>query len=61
MAGKKELQKLVKAAQTLSARPWFISKAGFTPEAEAYARQEGIMYSSREEIERLARIVGEFP
>jgi len=59
LAGEKELQKLAQSAQTLSARPWFISKAGFTPEAEAYARQEGIMYSSRDAIEALARIVGE--
>ncbi len=37
----------------------FISRTGFTLEAEAYAQQEGIMYSSREEIEALARVVGE--
>jgi len=60
-AGLKELQKLVRAAQTLSARPWFISRAGFTPEAEAYARREGIMYSTRDDIEALARIVREEP
>ena len=59
LAGLKEVQKLVRAAQALSARPWFISRTGFTPAAEAYARREGIMYSSREEIEALARIVGE--
>jgi hypothetical protein len=61
LAGLKEMQKLARLAQTLSARPWFISRAGFTPEAEAYARREGIMYSSREQIEALARIVGEPP
>ncbi len=61
LAGLKELQKLAQVAQTLSARAWFISRAGFTPEAEAYARQEGIMCSSREEIEALARIVGGLP
>jgi hypothetical protein len=61
LAGLKEVQKLARAAQTLSARPWFISRTGFTPEAEAYARQEGMMYSSRGEIEALARIVGELP
>jgi AAA+ ATPase superfamily predicted ATPase len=58
-AGLKEVQKLARAAQVLSARPWFISKAGFTPGAKDYARIEGIMCSSREEIEALARIVGE--
>ncbi|MBC8264801.1 MAG: ArsR family transcriptional regulator [Anaerolineales bacterium] len=61
MAGLKEVKKLARAAQALSARPWFISKAGFTSEVQDYARQEGIMCSSREEIEALARIVGELP
>ena len=56
-AGVKELQKLLRAAETLSARPWFISRAGFTPKAEAFARREGIMISGRVEIERLAEIV----
>jgi hypothetical protein len=59
LAGLKEVQKLVSAAQALSARPWFISRTGFTTQAEAYAQQEGIMYSSREEIEALARVVAE--
>jgi hypothetical protein len=61
IAGEKELQKLARVAQALSARPWFISKAGFTPEAVEYARQEGIMYSSRDAIEALARIVRDLP
>ena len=56
-AGVKELQKLLRAAETLSARPWFISRAGFTPKAEAFARREGIMISGQVEIERLAEIV----
>ena len=57
LAGLKEMQTLARAAQALSARPWFISRMGFTPQAEAYARQEGIMTSSREEIEALAGIL----
>jgi AAA+ ATPase superfamily predicted ATPase len=57
-AGLKEVRKLARVAKALSARPWFISRAGFTPEAEAYARKEGVMYSSREDIEALARVVG---
>jgi hypothetical protein len=56
-AGVKELQRLLAAAATLEARPWFISRAGFTPEAETLARQEGMMISGQEEIEHLARIV----
>ena len=39
------------------ARPWFISRAGFTPEAEEFARREGIMISGKADIERLAEIV----
>jgi len=61
MAGLKEVQKLARVAQALSARPWFISRAGFTPEAVEYARQEGIMHSGRDDIKALAQIVGEFP
>jgi predicted RecB family endonuclease len=56
-AGVKELQRLLAATVTLGARPWYISRAGFTPEAETLARQEGMMISGQEEIERLARIV----
>ncbi len=41
------------------ARPWFVSHAGFTPEAREYAQREGIMVSSRLEVETLAKAVGE--
>jgi hypothetical protein len=57
LVGVKELQKLLATAETLAARPWFISRAGFTPEAEAFARREGIMVSSQAQIERLAEII----
>lgn len=57
LAGVKELQKLLAAAKTLSVRPWFISRAGFTPEAEEFAGREGIMISGQAEIERLAKVV----
>ena len=43
------------AARALVARPWFISRAGFTPEAEAFARREGIMISDQAAVERLDR------
>jgi AAA+ ATPase superfamily predicted ATPase len=56
-AGVKELQKLLATAGILTARSWVISRVGFTPEAEALARQEGIMISSQAEVERLAAIV----
>ena len=57
LAGVKELQKLLVAAGSLSARPWFISRAGFTPAAKEFARREGIMTSGKADIERLAEIV----
>jgi predicted RecB family endonuclease len=57
LVGVKELQKLLVAAETLTARPWFISRAGFTPEAEVFARREGIMFSSQTQIERLAEVI----
>jgi len=57
LAGVKELQKLLVAARALMAQPWFISRAGFTPEAKEFARREGIMTSSQTEIERLAEVV----
>jgi hypothetical protein len=44
-------------AEVLAARPWFISRAGFTPEAEAFARQKGMMISGQAEIERLTEVV----
>jgi hypothetical protein len=57
LAGVKELQRLLAAASTLAARPWFISRAGFTPEAEALARQERMMISDQAQVDRLARMV----
>ncbi len=47
LAGGKEVQKLLAAAGTLSARLWFIWRAGFTPEAEVFARREKIMIPKR--------------
>ena len=40
-----------------SARPWFISRAGFTPGAEEFARREGIMISSQAEIKQLGDVI----
>jgi hypothetical protein len=57
LMGVKELERLLVAANSLAARPWAVSKGGFTPEAQTYARREGIMFSSQAEIEQLARIV----
>ena len=57
LVGVKELQGLLSAAQSLAARPWTISRAGFTPEARTFAHEEGIMLSGQAEIEQLARMV----
>jgi len=57
LVGVKEVRKLLAAANTLSARPWFISRAGFTPEARGLAQREGMMISSQAEIEWLVESV----
>jgi AAA+ ATPase superfamily predicted ATPase len=57
LAGVKEVRKLLAAAEVLSVRPWFISRAGFTPEARELARREGMMISGQVEIERLTEVV----
>jgi hypothetical protein len=57
LTGKKELEKLAANARSLGARPWFISKSGFTQEAAEYARQSGMMFSSQADLEALARLV----
>ena len=57
LAGMKELRRFSMTAEVLAARPWFISRAGFTPEAEAFARQKGMMISGQAEIERLTEVV----
>ncbi len=60
-AGKKELAALLEKAQSLSARPWFISRSGFTPAARAYAAEHGILLSTRADLEKLRRRLRESP
>lgn len=57
LTGRKEMEKLANNARSLMAKPWFISKSGFTPEAIEFARQSGIMFSSQADLEMLARLV----
>jgi AAA+ ATPase superfamily predicted ATPase len=57
-AGKKELVALLQKAHTLNARPWFISRSGFTPQARAFAGEHGMLISSRADLERLFGQVG---
>ncbi len=57
LSGKKELEKLAANARSLSAKPWFISKLGFTQEAREFARQNGMMISSQADLEAIAKLV----
>jgi predicted transcriptional regulator len=54
-AGEKELVALDKKARVLHARPWCISRSGFTPAARAYAAGHGILISSRADLEKLEK------
>ena len=56
-AGEKELAALLKKAQGLTARPWFISRSGFTPAARAYASDHGILISTRADLEKLEKFL----
>lgn len=58
LSGKKELEKLAANARSLSARPWFISKMGFTQEALEFARHNDVLFSSQADLEVLAKLVG---
>ena len=53
-AGEKELAALLEKAQTLGARPWFISRSGFASAARAYAADHGILISTRADLETLS-------
>jgi hypothetical protein len=57
LTGKKEIERLETNARNLLAKPWFISKSGFTTEAIEYARQRGIMFSDQANLEILARLM----
>lgn len=54
-AGLKEMQKLLQKAQHLQGQPWYISQAGFTPEAISFAKEKKVLFSSRHQIEELAK------
>jgi len=59
LSGRKEMEKLAVNAHTLAARPWLISKAGFTQEALDFAHQEGMLVSSQAELEKLAKAIND--
>jgi hypothetical protein len=53
--GEKELTALTAKAQALHARPWCISRSGFTPAARAYASEYNVFISTRADLERLEK------
>jgi len=55
VVGEKELTALTAKAQTLHARPWCISRSGFTPAARTYAGEHDILISTRADLERLEK------
>jgi len=58
-AGKKELAALLQKARTLDARPWFVSRSGFTEAARMYAADHGVLLSARADLEKLERQLSE--
>jgi len=53
--GEKELTALTAKAQALHARPWCISRSGFTPAARVYASEHNVFVSTRADLERLEK------
>lgn len=60
VAGEKELMALAAKARTLNARPWCVSRSGFTPAARAYAETNNILISTRADLEKIERAVRAF-
>ena len=57
VVGEKELTALAAKAQTLNARPWCVSRSGFTPAARAYAGANNILISTRADLEKIEKAV----
>jgi len=57
--GEKELAALLQKTRTLGARPWYISRSGFTPAARTYAADHGVLLSTRADLEKLERQLSE--
>ncbi len=54
--GRSELDQLLSTAASLQARPWCISQAGFTSEAQSFAAENGILTSNAENLAALAKL-----
>jgi len=53
--GEKELAALSAKAQPLLARPWCISRSGFTPAARAFADEHNLFISTRADLSKLEK------
>jgi hypothetical protein len=51
--GVKELTSFAERAGSLADRLWFVSRAGFTSDGRTYAREQGILISGQQQVERL--------
>lgn len=54
--GRGELEQLLADATGLSARPWCVSQAGFTPDALTFAADNDILVSNAEDLAALAKL-----
>jgi hypothetical protein len=54
--GRSELEHLLAAATSLSARPWCVSQAGFTADALAFSTANNILVSNAEDLAALAKL-----
>lgn len=53
--GRGELEELLSIAESLGARAWCVSQAGFTPDATAFGRGHMILLSNDEDFAALAK------
>jgi len=54
--GRSELEQLLTAATSLSARAWCVSQAGFTPDALTFAAENNVLISNVEDLAALAKL-----
>jgi hypothetical protein len=57
VVGEKELIALAAKTRTLNARPWCVSRSGFTPAARVYAEANDILISTRADLEKIERAI----
>lgn len=55
--GRSELEQLLSIAESMKARAWCVSQAGFTPDATAFGRGRTILLSNDEDFAALAKLV----